>query len=228
MERFAVIGLGRFGAELACTLAAEGAEVIALDRQVRLVEAIRDKVTLAVRLDSTDEQALQAQGVADCHAAIVSIGDDFEAAVLTVATLQSLGVGRIIARAESDTQAEILRRIGATSIVNPERESARRWTHRLMMPRLEQYVELAEGYSMVTIPSPKAFHNQSLAGLELRQKYGVNVVAIRREVTVATAADAPAVATPTVTVPTPDTVILPKDRLILVGSDESLSRLPAD
>lgn len=228
MERFTIIGLGRFGAELATTLAAEGAEVIALDRQARLVEAISEKVTLAVRLDSTDEHALRAQGVADCHAVVVSIGDDFEAAVLTVATLQSLGVERIIARAESDTQAKILRRIGATSIVNPEQESARRWTHRLMMPRLEQFVELAEGYSMVTIPSPAAFHHKTLAGLALRKEYGVNLVAIRREVTVETADDASPRAIPAVTVPKPDTVILPGDRLILVGSDESLSRLPVD
>jgi len=108
MQRFAVIGLGRFGQRLARALTADGAEVIAIDREVDLVEEVRDEVTLAVRLDSTDEEALKAQGIAEVDAVIVGIGEQFEAAALTVAVLQSLGVPRIYARAETTVQARIL------------------------------------------------------------------------------------------------------------------------
>ena len=124
MSRFAVIGLGRFGRGLARALTADGAEVIAVDRNPKLVEAVRDEVTVAVRLDSTDAEALRAQGIAEVDLAIVGIGEQFESAALTVAVLRELGVPRIYARAESDIQGQILSRIGAHEIVNPEQESA--------------------------------------------------------------------------------------------------------
>ena len=229
MQRFAVIGLGRFGQRLARALtAAGGAEVIAIDRDAGPVEAIRDEVTLAVRLDSTDEAALRAQGVADVDVAIVGIGEGFEAAALTVAVLKSLGVARIYARAETGIQGQILSRVGADEIVNPEHESALRWAHRLMLPNLRQYVELGQDHAMIYSTAPAAFCHQTLADLQLRRKYGVNLVAIKREVRVQTAQADAAVGSPVIAVPQADTTILPEDILILVGSNEALSRLPRD
>lgn len=101
MQKFAIIGLGRFGQRLARALTSAGAEVIAVDRDAALVERIRDQVTLAVRLDSTDADALRAQGAHDVDVAVVGIGEDFESAALTVATLKELRVKRIIARADA-------------------------------------------------------------------------------------------------------------------------------
>ena len=124
MNRFAVIGLGRFGSRLASNLAAAGAEVIAIDRSRQIVEDLRDKVTLAIALDATDEQALRIQGVDQVDCAVVGIGQDFEANALTTALLKSLGVARVVSRAGNQMQAEILTRIGADGVVKPEDESA--------------------------------------------------------------------------------------------------------
>ena len=136
MPRFAVIGLGRFGLRLAETLTQNGAEVIAIDRELGIIEAAKDRVAVAIRLDSTDPEALRAQGVDKVDAAVVGIGDDFESAVLTVSALKSFGVPRIICRADSEMRGKILAQVGADSTINPEAESALRWAHRLMLPNL--------------------------------------------------------------------------------------------
>jgi trk system potassium uptake protein TrkA len=224
-QKFAVIGLGRFGTHLALTLTESDAEVIAIDRNPQPVETIRDAVALAVRLDATNEDALRAQGIDRVDAAIVGIGEHFESAALTVASLKAIGVGRILARAETDTQARILAKIGADTIINPEKESASRWAHRLMLPNLSQYVELGEEHSMVYIHAPAAFCHRTPLQLELRSAFGVNLVAIkRRPVAPKGEPSSPDV----LTVPQADTEILPDDVLILVGANQSLSRLPRD
>ncbi len=228
MARFAVIGLGRFGENLAKALMANGAEVVAIDRNPRLVERIRDEVTLAVRLDSTDGEALRAQGVDRVDAAIVGIGEDFESAALTVATLKELEGGRIYARAETDIQGRIMLKVGADALVSPHRESALRWAHRLMLPNLQQYIELGEGHSMIYAAAPASFHNKTPLELGLRRKYGVNLVAVKRTVSVTTDEGGQARAESVLSVPSADTSILPDDILILVGSNEALSKLPAD
>ncbi len=234
MQKFAVIGLGRFGQSLARALTSAGAEVIAIDRDAGLVERIRDEVTLAVRLDSTDEEALKTQGVHEVDAAIVGIGADFESAALTVAILKSLGVGHLIARAESEVRAKILTRVGADEVAAPERESAMRWAHRLMLPKLEKYIELGEGHSVIYTGPPRRFQHKTLKELDLRNKYGVNLIAIERRVSVQTGPGSPtdteprAVATPIISVPSAETTVLPGDVLILVGSNESLSHLPRE
>jgi trk system potassium uptake protein TrkA len=121
MRRFAVIGLGRFGQKLAVALAMSGAEVIAIDKNRDQVDLIRDQVSHAVRLDSTDEEALKAQGVDKVDVAMVSIGQGtgqgFEAAVLTVVNLRQMGVRHIYARAESLTAGEVFSKIGATEVI---------------------------------------------------------------------------------------------------------------
>ena len=228
MQRFAVIGLGRFGQRLARALTAGGAEVIAIDRSQGPVEALRDQVTLAVRLDSTNEEALRAQGLAEVDAVIVGIGEAFEAATLTVAVLKSLGVAKIYARAETEIQGQILTRVGADAIANPEHESALRWAHRLMLPNLREYVELGEEHAMIYTAAPAAFCHKTPAELQLRRKHGVNLVAIKREVRVKTESADEAKTSPVIAVPQADTTILPDDVLILVGSNEALSHLPQD
>ncbi|UCE60159.1 MAG: TrkA family potassium uptake protein [Phycisphaerales bacterium] len=228
MEKFAVIGLGWFGRDLARALTSTGAEVIAIDREADLVERIRDQVTLAVRLDSTDADALEVQGVSEVGVAIVGIGVDFESAVLTVAILKEFGIKRIIARAENNIQAKILTRVGANEIAMPEGESALRWAHRLMLPNLEQYIELGEGHSIIYTTTPRRFHDKALRELDLRNKCGVNLIAIERRIEQRTEDDTAASTTTTIIVPNAETKIIPNDVLILVGSNESLSDFPRD
>ena len=227
-QRIAVIGLGRFGQRLARALTSAGADVIAIDREAKLVEAIRDEVALAVRLDATNEEALTAQGIEEADIVVVGIGQDFESSALTVATLSGLGAGHIIARAENEIQARILMRCGADEIAAPERESAERWSHRLTLPNLSKYVELGDGHSMVYLKAPKKFLNKTLIDLNMRNAFGVNLIAIERTVNVQAGADAKPAPRPIVEIPTATTTILRDDILVLVGSNEALSRLPKE
>jgi trk system potassium uptake protein TrkA len=223
MERFAVIGLGRYGGRLATMLTDAGAEVVAIDQNKDLVENLRDRVSLSVSMDSTDEEALIAQGIDKVDAAIVCIGTDFEASALTTVILKQIGVPRVISRATSNTRGDILSRIGADEIANPEKESAERWRDRLLAPAMIERVIIGEGFSLAQFPAPPSFHNKTLKQLAVNTKYKVLVVAIRRE---SAREDGKTGGKPVITVPGPDTAIYPEDVLLVIGSDEALKAFP--
>lgn len=225
MERFAIIGLGNFGMRLATMLAEAGAEVIAVDRDRDLIEEIRDQVTLAVCLDSTDPDALKAQGIDKVDVAVVSIGTSFEDAALTTVVLKQLGVPRVIARATAPIRGQVLSRIGADDIVNPEQEAADRWRNQLLAPSIIERIELAEGYSLAQTPAPESFYNKTLQQLDVRRKYKLNVVAIRRTVE---EQDNNGLLRrrQSIIVPMPDTTIEPDDVLLLIGSDDAMISVP--
>jgi trk system potassium uptake protein TrkA len=225
MERFAVIGLGRFGSRLATMLAQAGAEVIGVDRNRNHIEAIRDLVALAVCLDCTNEEALRAQGIDKVDVAVVGMGQDFEDAVLTTVLLKQLGVPKVIARATTAVRAQILSRIGADGIVNPEKESAERWCGRLLAPSIIERIELAEGYSLAQVAAPPGFCGKSLEQLEVRKKHRVNVVAIRRTVEETDQQDK-RTKRDFISVPMPETVVQPGDVLLLIGSDDAIAAFP--
>ena len=221
MQRFAVIGLGRFGSRLAANLAAAGEEVVGIDRDPSIIEEMRDKVTLAVALDATDEQALRMQGIDNVDAAIVGIGNDFESTVLATVVLKQIGVPRVIARAMSPTNARILGRIGADEVVSPEDESADRWADRLISPQYLNQFELDEGHSIVEIKPPDRWIGQTLADLDLRAKQGLHVVAIKRP------SDPSDPSSPRkVRIPSPGEPLLRDDILVLMGADPDLARVP--
>lgn len=224
MARFAVIGLGRFGGQLARMLARAGAEVIAIDKDRKLIEDIADEVTLAVRLDSTDEEALHAHAIEKVDVAIVGIGQDFEANILTTVTLKSLGVKHICVRAERQTHGEILRRIGADEVIFPEEESAFRWSYKLLAPRISEKLEFAPGFSLAQYNAPASFHNKTLQDLNLRKKYHVNLIGLRKAEDIAE--DIKKTSGPVINVPLPETIIHEGDLLWLVGSDADLAQLP--
>lgn len=228
METFAVIGLGRFGYRLATLLADSGAEVIAIDRRRELVEAIRDSVTVAVCLDSTDEEALRAQGVDRVGVAVVGVGGNFEAAALTTVILKQMGVPHVITRGTTTIRGQILSRIGADDVVNPERESAERWCSRLLAPTIMERIELAEGYSLAQLPAPKAFFNKTLADLQVRKKYRVNVVAVHRSQEAPGAAEGKPEGHAVISVPMADTAIREGDVLLVIGNDDAIRALPAE
>jgi len=222
MERFAVIGLGRFGQRLSALLAEAGAEVIAVDRDKDLVDGIRDTVTLAVCLDSTDEDALQAQGIHKVDVAIVGIGSSFEANLLTTVVLKQLGVPRVISRATTETRGRILLQIGADDTANPELESAARWRSRLMAPAIIERHDLGEGYSLTQLAAPEVFFNKTLEELDVRKKHRITVAAMagseqegadNRQHTLL------------IKVPMPESRIEPGDILLVIGSDEAVEAL---
>jgi trk system potassium uptake protein TrkA len=223
MERFAVIGLGRFGTQLATNLAANGAEVIAVDRDRRLVEDLRDRVTLAIAMDATDEAALRIQGIDQVDSAIVGIGHDFEAAALSTVLLKRLGLKRVISRAGNDMQAQILRSIGADGIVQPEDESADRWGNRLLAPFIIDHVELGEGYGLVRMKAPAAWTDRPLAEINVRNKHNVTIVAIKR---LRAANESGGPEDREVILPQPDSKLRETDTLVIAGFDKDLKRLP--
>ena len=221
-NRFAVIGLGRFGERLARQLAAAGAEVIAVDSRDELVEEIRDSVTVAVCLDATDEQALLAQGIDKVDVAVVGIGAAFEEAALATSTLKRIGVPRVISRATTRARAEILSRIGADDVVIPEAESADRWCQRLVMPNVMEKIELGDQHSVVQIRAPDSWAGKTLEQLNIRKKWKVNVVAIRRLLPDESKGRGGYV----IATPMPDSRIELGDLLLVVGSDEAIEALP--
>jgi trk system potassium uptake protein TrkA len=227
MKRFAVVGLGRFGRRLAASLTEHGHEVIALDMSQNIIEEVRDEVALAVRLDATDPQALKAQGIDQVDAAVVTIGEHFEANALATATLKELGIPQVISRAGTPIQAKILSRIGADQVISPEDESAVRLGRQLSNPNIMEFVELTEGHSLVQMKAPKIFHNKTLGQIGLRKKYKVNLVAIKKQVSTVRAQGEETTEEQVIDVPMADTVIRPDDILVLVGATENLAKLPA-
>ena len=225
MKRFAVIGLGRFGKKLAIALAMSGAEVIAIDREREIVEDIRDQVSHAVRLDSTDAEALCAQGVDKVDVAIVGMGERgraFESAILTVVNLRQMGVEQIIARAADLTAGEVFSAAGATEVMYPEIETAQRWAYKLIAPQIDEKIDFAPGYSMARVKAAESFDGKTVMDLQLRQKYNVNLVAIKRENLRAGEGES------IINVPMPDTVIYAGDILMVAGTDKDLARLPQE
>jgi len=224
MERFAVIGLGRFGRRLAMLLSDAGAEVIAVDSEGRAVESVRDDVTLAVCLNSTDADALRSQGIDKVDVAIVGMGEAFEDTVMTTVLLKQIGVPRVISRATSQIRGDILRQVGADDVVNPERESAHRWCNLLLAPAIVTQFELGEGYSLAQVVAAERFYGKTLRQLELRQKYNVNLVAIRRKEPEDGEVEEDHQAV--ISLPMGDTIIKPGDMLLLVADDAAMRGFP--
>lgn len=223
MQRIAVIGLGRFGMNLARLLTQNRIEVIAVDRNHRLVDEIKDDVTLAISLDATDEDALACHEIHRADVCVVAIGENFEASLLAATMLKKMGATYVIVRAQTATHAEIFRRLGADEVVQPETEASRYLARRLANPHLEDVIELSDGYTLIELRAPAAFVGKSLEQLALRNKYRVNLVAIKRPGK-AEGDSPPGVAT--TYVPNAGYAIQPDDVLLLVGTDASLHGLP--
>lgn len=222
MRRIAVIGLGRFGMSVARHLSSLGAQVIAVDRTMQLVNEIKDEVDLAVRLDSTDPDAIKAQEIHKVDVCVISIGENFEAALLTTVILQKLGVPRLICRAQSEFHAQIFRQIGASEVIQPESSAGELLSRRLAHPHLRDVIDLAEDFSLVEIQAPESWCGKAINVIGLRANFHVNLLVIKR--TEQPEDDQPA--QENVTVPQPDTVIQPGDLLLLVGSHEAVEALP--
>lgn len=179
-KSFAVLGLGRFGREMALQLARGGGEVLVVDNEQKDVDEIGDRVTRAVCADVRDRDALQELGVAECDEVILSVGSDLAVSVLTVMNLKALGVKHLICKAYDDVYREVLLKLGADRVVIPEQESAVRTAARLLSPRIRDYIQLTEDFSIEEISVPVNWVGKTLGGLSIRNRYGVNVIAIRR------------------------------------------------
>ncbi|HEG43530.1 MAG TPA: TrkA family potassium uptake protein, partial [Phycisphaerales bacterium] len=197
----------------------------AIDRDRTVVEEIRDQVTLAVRLDSTDEDALKSQGVDKVDAAIVGMGQGgrtFESAIMTVVSLKAMGVKNIYARAQNLTSGQVFTAVGATEIIYPEIETAQRWAYKLIAPHIGEKIDFAPGYSMASVLAPASFNEKTVMDLQLRQKYSINLVAVKRQHAEGEKK------IDIVNVPLPDTIIYEGDTLMVAGSEKDLATLPRE
>lgn len=217
----AVIGLGDFGRAAAIGLARAGADVIAIDRNMDRLNLVKDEVALAIRMDATHRDALVAQQVDKVDVLVATIGQNFEAQVLVVVHARTLGIKRIVARALTEDHRRVLDAVGANEVFIPEEEAARTMVRRLTISDIRSYFELADGFSLVEIEAPKAMIGRTLRELNLRQRFRVNLVAIKSMVT---GADGSRVMKQFKAVPMPDEVIEVGDVLALAGSVLDLAR----
>ena len=181
MKQFIVLGLGRFGSAVATTLVELGHEVLGVDNDEERVDALKDKITQAVQADITEERVLKELGVKNFDAAIVSIATDLEASILVTMMLKEMGLKYIIAKAQSALHGKVLEKIGVDKIVFPERDMGRRIARSLIIPNIKDYIELEPDYSVIEIETLPEFTDKTLSELDLRNKYGINVLAIKRD-----------------------------------------------
>ncbi len=176
-----VIGLGRFGMEVAISLAKRHFSVLAIDKNRKFVDEISEHVEQAISLDATDEDALREAHINEMAVAVVAIGDkNIENSILTTALLRQLGTPRIIARAATDLHARILRLVGATEVINPEKEMGARTAQRISAPGLNELIPLAENAALAELNVPSSFIGRTILEMRVRSRYGVNIIALRR------------------------------------------------
>jgi trk system potassium uptake protein len=178
-KQFAVIGIGRFGASVATTLYEMGHDVLAIDVNEDRVEGIIDRVTHAVVADTTSETALKSLGITNFDVVIVSIGKDIQASILTTLVLKELNVNYIVAKARTAQHGKVLQKIGADRIIFPERDMGVRVAHNLIATNVLDFIELSPEYSIMEVIVPEDMVGKSLRELDLRARYGVNVLAVR-------------------------------------------------
>jgi trk system potassium uptake protein TrkA len=217
-KQFGVIGLGRFGSAMATTLAELGHDVIGVDGNEDSVHQLADVITHAIQLDATDARALRAAGIQDVDVAVVSIGENIESSLLVVMQLHELGIKTIVAKAVTPLHGRILEKLGVSRVIFPEREMAIRIAHSLVISNVIDYIELSRDFSIVEMPAPESFVGRTLKQLELRPRFGLTLVAIKRRT-------APSEAVVTNIAPSADEIILQGDVLALLGNNELLNRL---
>ncbi len=217
----AVIGLGDFGRAAAIGLARAGAEVIAIDRNMDRLNLVKDEVALAIRMDATHRDALVAQQIEKVDVLVAAIGQDFEAQVLVVVHARKLGVKRIVARAITEDHRRVLEAVGADEVFNPEEEAARNMVQRLTISNIRNYFELADGFSLVEVEAPARTVGRTVRELELRQRFRVNLVAVKR---MGSGPEGGRVVKEFRAVPMPEDVVQANDVLALAGSVLDLAR----
>ena len=191
MKSYIVIGLGRFGTEVARQLYTHGCEVLAVDSNEELVNQVSSDVTHAVVADARDKGVLRALGAAEFECAVVAIGGNLGNSVLATMNLKELGVPKIVCKAHDETHRQVLMKLGADQVVIPEKENAARLARSLSSPNVLEYIELSEEYGIIEVPAPKRWQDKTLKELNVRAKLGVNIIAVERgsKIDVSPAAD---------------------------------------
>ncbi len=216
MKRFAVIGLGNFGFHVAKALFEDGHEVVAIDVDKGRIQAIDPHSTEAVVVDATEKDALKALGLEDMDAVIVSTGTKISTSILICLHLQEKGVKKILAKAVDEDHGKILKRVGATGIIHPEKDMAIRVARGLSRPNVLDFIPLGEDFDLVQVAPPREFVGNSLRDLNLRSKYNIHVIAIKE-----------LVPENFILVPPASFVIKDSDILIILGKTDDIKKVKA-
>lgn len=225
MKQFAIIGLGDFGSNLVDTLSKGEAQIIAIDTDAQKVGKVKDMVTHALQLDSTNEEALIEAGVPEVNVAVVCIGKKIQDNILTTAIIKRLGVPEIIARAASPVHEQILREIGATKIISPEKDMGIRIGRQLLYSKLEDTVDLSQGYVLADIKTPKQFVGKTIGEIKFRQKYHVNVIAIKKSKKIGRRAGDQSVVQEYNSLPTAEDILDQDSIVVIVGQKDDVDRI---
>jgi trk system potassium uptake protein TrkA len=215
-RQFVVVGLGRLGISMVATLDSLGHEVLAIDKREDVVQSLADDLPNVhlVAADATDEDAVRGLNVEGFDAAAVMIGENhIEAGILATATLKEVGVPRIVARATGGIHARVLERVGADRVIQPEREIGEQLARTMASPVLLDYVDLGEDEALIEARVPSAWLDKSLSELDLSQKMGLTVLALKPQ-------NGPG------SLPHGDTVLRDGDVLVVGGSRKALDRSP--
>lgn len=211
-KQFLVVGLGRFGSSLTRTLVANGHEVLAVDKDPELVQDIAPFATHALQADCTDEMVLKELGASNFTHAVVAIGDDLQASILTTLLLKEMKIPSVIAKARDEMHGNVLRKIGADKIIYPERDMAMRLANQLSSNSIIDYIELSDEYHIIEMLAPPAMDGLSLQKLNIRARFGCTILAIKTDKKINVA-------------PSAEDKIEAGNALLLIGSHEQVRQL---
>ncbi len=178
---YVVIGLGNFGNAVAVTISDTGTDLIAIDRDILVVQELSERIPNVVCADARDIEMLKEAGVQDADVAIVSMGSHLEESVMAILNLKELGIKNIIAKANNERYKYVMERVGADTVIQPEYEMGQRVALSLINPKIIDIYQMTNDYAIMEIKVPELWQGRSLSQLNLREIYGVNIIGIRRE-----------------------------------------------
>lgn len=211
-KQYAVFGLGMFGKSVALGLEALGCEVVAVDNSMEKVQEIADSVSYAMCADIQEPEVMKTLGGRNLDGAVVAIGENFEASVLATILAKEAGIPYVIAKAQNDLHETILRKVGADSVVHPEKAMGGRLARSLVSGNFADWIELSADYSILETKIPKTWVGKRLIDLKIREKYGINVVGIKENEEMDVSID-------------PNRVLKENSIVILVGANKALQEL---
>ena len=211
-KTYAVFGLGRYGVAVARELVLSGAEVIAVDLDEKIVNAAADELPICKCADITDPEVIRQLGISNVDVVIVAMASNLEASVLAITLCKEIGVKTVIAKCANEMHQKIFTRVGADKVVFPENESGTRLAKNLLSSGFVDMVSLAKNVSMIELDMKPEWVGKNLIELNLRKKYSVNVVAIRKGDSVSVDID-------------PHALLEAQDKLIVIANTAKLSKL---
>lgn len=216
MKRIGIIGSGRFGEALVQALATQGAEIVLLDTDRLKIRDFSEYVSKAIEGDATNIHTLEEAGFDTCDTVVVAIGENIEGSVMATVNCKDLGVRTVVAKATSEVHGRVLRRVGADVVIFPNRDRAQRLARSLMSTAQVDLFEIGDGLYTAEIHTPEVLAGKTLAEADVRNRYDITVLAIRRIDDVDPAAQRQLV------IPRPDMVIRADDRLLVFGTAEQI------